>query len=294
MEEPGKLALPLELLVDPSLPLSASPPPPPPSPATSVSSQQSLSSTTSIGRKRLRQEWRSASLSTSPQQQQTLITSSSLEVEGASSTQEGIDAWRRRLRIGRTNHTAGAASSSLPRWMLRHASDKSDPTLVYQLSMDDHPDRHDADDSPNVDDFQPSEWTPPDSSYGAAIPIAGWIPKRIRRIIELSVSVILLALIGYLIITTSIWAERNRRDDTSGTASASSSSSVSGGKSNNGQLDLDDDRYMYYNNNKKDDEAEEEEFEQDVDDTDDYLAENGQGGNKRRLLLFSLVLDQLR
>jgi hypothetical protein len=45
MEEPGQLELPLELLVDPSLPLSASPPPPPPSPATSVSSQ--ASSTTS-------------------------------------------------------------------------------------------------------------------------------------------------------------------------------------------------------------------------------------------------------
>lgn len=53
-------------------------------------------------------------------------------------------------------------------------------------------------------DFHDSEWTPPDSSYGAAIPIAGSIPKHIRRAIE--VTLIGLALIGlaFLIVTASI------------------------------------------------------------------------------------------
>lgn len=53
-------------------------------------------------------------------------------------------------------------------------------------------------------DFHESEWTPPDSSYGAAIPIAGCIPKHIRRAIE--VTLIGLGVIGlvFLIVTTSI------------------------------------------------------------------------------------------
>jgi len=37
------------------------------------------------------------------------------------------------------------------------------------------------------------EWTPADSSYGAAIPVCGWIPKNIRRIIELCLLTILVA-----------------------------------------------------------------------------------------------------
>ena len=37
------------------------------------------------------------------------------------------------------------------------------------------------------------EWTPADSSYGAAIPVCGWIPKNIRRIIELCLLTVLVA-----------------------------------------------------------------------------------------------------
>jgi hypothetical protein len=53
-------------------------------------------------------------------------------------------------------------------------------------------------------DFHESEWTPPDSSYGAAIPIAGCIPKHIRRAIE--VTLIGLGVVGlvFLIVTLSI------------------------------------------------------------------------------------------
>lgn len=56
----------------------------------------------------------------------------------------------------------------------------------------------------SVYDFHESEWTPPDSSYGAAIPVAGCIPKNIRRAIE--VTLIGLGVIGlaFLIVTTSI------------------------------------------------------------------------------------------
>ena len=36
-------------------------------------------------------------------------------------------------------------------------------------------------DEESVQDFEESEWTPPDSSYGAAIPLFGWIPKKTRQ-----------------------------------------------------------------------------------------------------------------
>lgn len=56
----------------------------------------------------------------------------------------------------------------------------------------------------SIYDFHESEWTPPDSSYGAAIPVAGCIPKHIRRAIE--VTLFGLGIIGlvFLIVTTSI------------------------------------------------------------------------------------------
>lgn len=68
-------------------------------------------------------------------------------------------------------------------------------------------DAEDGDDS--VRDFDASEWTPPDSSYGAAIPVAGWIPKGIRRSIEWTVLGCVAALIVFLIVRTSLRADSN-------------------------------------------------------------------------------------
>lgn len=63
------------------------------------------------------------------------------------------------------------------------------------------PQRSDED---SLADFDDSEWTPHDSSYGAAFPLCGWIPKRIRRLIEATMIGIVVFMLVYLVVTTSI------------------------------------------------------------------------------------------
>lgn len=77
-------------------------------------------------------------------------------------------------------------------------------------------------DESDLADFTDAEWTPPDSSYGAAFPVGGWIPKNIRRLIEWTVIGMVVVGIVLFVITTSIRI------------------ATSGGYS----LDLDDDRYI--------------------------------------------------
>ncbi len=45
-------------------------------------------------------------------------------------------------------------------------------------------------------EFNENDWTPPDSSYGAAFPFCGWVPKRIRQGTEK----LMIALAGFLVI----------------------------------------------------------------------------------------------
>jgi len=80
-------------------------------------------------------------------------------------------------------------------------------------------------------DFHDSEWTPPDSSYGAAIPVGGWIPKPIRRLIECTIVGAIISGLIYMVITTSI--RLRGEGDSSG-------------------MYLDDDRYIAYNANGDD------------------------------------------
>jgi len=92
----------------------------------------------------------------------------------------------------------------------------------------------------SLDDFDESEWTPPDSSYGAAIPVAGWIPKHIRQLIEgtlISIGVLGVAL---LIVATSIrW--------TDGIGSTSNSVEVTDNATTVG-----DDEYVAYESSYRD------------------------------------------
>jgi len=46
------------------------------------------------------------------------------------------------------------------------------------------------------------EWTPQDSSYGAAVPAFGWIPKRIRKLLEIVFVVIITALLIFFVTKT--------------------------------------------------------------------------------------------
>lgn len=82
------------------------------------------------------------------------------------------------------------------------------------------------------DDIQ-IQWTPQDSSYGAAVSAFGWLPKRIRKMAEAVIVVLAIAILVYLVVK--IGAEINRNH---------SSASSGGG------LDLDDDdHYIAHDNN---------------------------------------------
>ena len=56
----------------------------------------------------------------------------------------------------------------------------------------------------SMGDFDDAEWTPPDSSYGAALPIGGWIPKSTRQKIEATLIVLTILCLVYLIVHFSI------------------------------------------------------------------------------------------
>lgn len=48
------------------------------------------------------------------------------------------------------------------------------------------------------------EWTPQDSSYGAAVPAFGWIPKRVRKMLEGFFLVIIFGLLIYVVVKVGI------------------------------------------------------------------------------------------
>jgi len=93
-------------------------------------------------------------------------------------------------------------------------------------------------------DFQENEWTPPDSSYGAAIPVGGWIPKNARRFIEWTMIGSFFLALCYFIITTSIRLSED--------GSNNSSKNKNGKNNYDGGINLNDDRYIEYNNNDDD------------------------------------------
>jgi hypothetical protein len=64
----------------------------------------------------------------------------------------------------------------------------------------------------SLEAFDESEWTPPDSSYGAAIPVAGWIPKSIRRTIECTLIAVVLGCVVFFVVETSVRADSKSRN----------------------------------------------------------------------------------
>jgi hypothetical protein len=97
---------------------------------------------------------------------------------------------------------------------------------------------HDED---SIRDFDASEWTPQDSSYGAAIPVAGWIPKGIRRSIEWTLIGGVAAVIVFLIVRTSLRAEASNNSHRKSVNETTVDNYYSVDN-----LDLDDDRYISY------------------------------------------------
>jgi len=97
--------------------------------------------------------------------------------------------------------------------------------------------RESQQDEDSVADFDENEWTPPDSSYGAAIPVGGWIPKKIRRGIEATLIGMMIVGLVFLVVTTSIRVTEDAKHMKNNTSS-------NGGSS--GGIQLDDDRYIEY------------------------------------------------
>ena len=118
-------------------------------------------------------------------------------------------------------------------------------------NLDNHNDDHSVE---SLNDFQ--DWTPADSAYGAAFPICGCLPKRIRRAIEVTLIGLSVFLLVYVVITTSM---RITNDHGGGSVSSSS------GESSNKLAD--DDFYIehsyddkYYDAARQDDDKEDDYF----------------------------------
>lgn len=110
----------------------------------------------------------------------------------------------------------------------------------------------------SVLDFQESEWTPQDSSYGAACPLFGWIPKKTRQHIEAVLLLLLVLCVVYLVVMIAIMITEARRDDSL--------------TEDGGVLNLDDDRYIVYSDDRN----------KAASDDDDSYWYYSSGGKRRR------------
>jgi hypothetical protein len=83
-------------------------------------------------------------------------------------------------------------------------------------------------------ELRPIEWTPPDSSYGAAVSAFGWLPKKMRKLAEAVFVLLIFTILVYFVIKIGSEISRNH-NHTSGSG---------------GGLDLDDDdHYLAHDNN---------------------------------------------
>jgi hypothetical protein len=69
------------------------------------------------------------------------------------------------------------------------------------------------------------EWTPADSAYGAALPLFGWIPKSIRKIIE---ATFIFAMV-FIFVVVVIFVSLKMNNEKNGSSSTGSGSSSGGG-----------------------------------------------------------------
>ena len=85
------------------------------------------------------------------------------------------------------------------------------------------------DDDESISNFSKSEWTPPDSAYGAACPVCGWIPKHVRRMIEFSLICVMVLAFLYMVVTFSSYISNSHKEAGSKNSSSDYSKSHSGG-----------------------------------------------------------------
>ena len=116
----------------------------------------------------------------------------------------------------------------------------------------------------SITDFDEAEWTPQDSAYGAACPICGFLPKNMRRAIEVTIIALTLLLIIFIIVTTSMRINQERDN---GNHSRNST------KDDHAGVNLDDDYYIGFNEYDDYVTADDNHY----DDADDYFADENNG-----------------
>ena len=101
--------------------------------------------------------------------------------------------------------------------------------------------RASIDEESSIGDFSKSEWTPEDSAYGAACPVCGCIPKRVRRTIEFSLIGFMMLGFVWMVIAASIQVTNARMSES---ISNSTDASYSSGQ----MIAVDDDFYVEASN----------------------------------------------
>ena len=137
----------------------------------------------------------------------------------------------------------------------------------------------------SIADFDDSEWTPPDSSYGAACPVCGCIPKRVRQMIEMTLITAFVFGLIYLVVNTSMKiAEAHRQDNRVDTSNSNAADAyfnrTSTSSSNN--LVTDDDVYVEkYNNDDGGDDvtASDDNYNNDDSNDDQYAGDDRSQNN---------------
>jgi hypothetical protein len=129
-------------------------------------------------------------------------------------------AWWRGYRKARAGKSASAPGTAAD------VSGSGRSTVLLDCGYDSF-DHHDGSDLatalPPPPSFSEEDWTPLDTSYGAAIPFGGFIPKTIRRLIEHCILVLFVLSLTGLVVVTSI----KLRPAATGGGSGSSSTSPS-------------------------------------------------------------------
>jgi hypothetical protein len=144
----------------------------------------------------------------------------------------------------------------------------------------------------SIADFDESEWTQPDSSYGAACPVCGCIPKRVRQIVEMTLIAGMVFLLIYLVVAVSMKiadAHRKNKADASAVENYFNGNNYNNTGSNSASstnVVTDDDVYVekYSSSNDDgtgDDAAVVDNYNDDynVDDAGDYSQNNNYNNN---------------
>jgi hypothetical protein len=177
----------------------------------------------------------------------SLVSSSGVARTKTVASAVGWWRWGRRGRFSRHKPRGSRARKGGAHDFAAASSGRSTVLLGHSYEDRDLYDTHNGSDSfeglgfpgrsgspqPIPPSFSENDWTPLDTSYGAAIPVGGWIPKTIRRLIECCILAALIGTLVGMVVMASIKLH----------SGASSAANGGGGSGGNASL-FDDDMYI--------------------------------------------------